>query len=205
MREAIMRPLWYGDRRDRVKWGALLYLADTLKLSTVVQVAYWRDKPNPDERTLELGNGHGEVPIPEAVWNHFSNLRNIEQLQRVTGYTIVVCDNVFEIAKREEYADRIIARLGDLPRPRLLFLDPDTGIQTGESAGVQHVAVADIQKFWTALDPGDVLAVYQHAGRRKAWFHKKQEQLRRTCKGARVSIIRSEIARDIAMLWTRRS
>jgi len=38
-----MQGLWYGDRRDRVKWGALAHLASRFRLVSILQVAYFRD------------------------------------------------------------------------------------------------------------------------------------------------------------------
>ena len=42
-----MRDWWYGDKRDIVKWGAILVLARKQSINTVLQVALYRpDSPN---------------------------------------------------------------------------------------------------------------------------------------------------------------
>jgi len=198
-----MQPLWYGDRRDRVKWGALSYLAERFDLSPIVQVAYCRDE---DDRKLELRDGHRKIAIPKAVWNHFSDLRDIERLGRATGRRIVVIDESFQERQRREYVKHVIDKLKQHPRPMLLFLDPDTGIQPDERAGVKHATTTDVREFWGSLQHHEVLAVYQHATRRGGWLHEKLDQLRSACNGSRVSAIQSpRIAKDVAMLWTQKT
>ena len=95
-----MQPLWYGDRRDRVKWGALLHLASRFELSPIIQVAYWRDKTG---KTLQIGTRRATIPIPAPVWNHFSDLRNIERLGQATGKHVIVIDESF-VDERHEYS-----------------------------------------------------------------------------------------------------
>ena len=64
-----MQGVWYGDRRDRVKWGALLHLVKTRSIPRIVQVSYYRDGA---DRMLETPEGR--VPVLPAVWGHFSDL-----------------------------------------------------------------------------------------------------------------------------------
>jgi hypothetical protein len=197
-----MRPLWYGDRRDRVKWGALFYLASTFNLSPIIQVAFWRDTT---KKTLELGNGRGHAPIPKPVWDHFSDLRGIERLGRVAGRRIVVVDDLFRERQRRDYVGHIVDRLNRFAHPKLLFLDPDTGIQVDKFASAKHATSTDVREIWTALNRGDVFAIYQHASRRRAWVGKKQDQLRAACGGSPVFAIRSpEVSKDVAVLWTQK-
>jgi hypothetical protein len=40
--EAKMQDIWYGDKRDRVKWSALVHLARAQQLSKIIQVAFYR-------------------------------------------------------------------------------------------------------------------------------------------------------------------
>ncbi len=198
-----MQPLWYGDRRDRVKWGALLYLAERFNLSPIIQVAFWRDET---VKTLKIGSEHRSIPLSTAVWKHFSDLRTIERLAQATSKRIVVIDDPFEESRCREYIKRINQRIVRHTRPKLLFLDPDTGIQPDRSARAVHATITDVRELWTTLTRGDLLAIYQHASRRRNWMRKKQDQLRWACKGSRVFAIRSpEISKDVAMLWTRKA
>jgi len=198
-----MRPIWYGDRRDRVKWGALWHIAEKLDLSPIIQVAYWR---NETERTLVLGGDDGKTPIPEPVWNHFSNMRGVEQVGRTNGREIVVLDDPFEELKRREYVGHVIEAFSRYTRPKLLFLDPDTGIQPDRTASAKHATITDVLEFWDALLRGDVLAVYQHASRRDNWIQRSRNLLRSACTGSLVSCIRSpDVAKDVAVLWAEKT
>jgi len=198
-----MQPLWYGDRRDRVKWGALFHLASRFELSPIIQVAYWRDKTL---KTLQIGTRRETVHILGSVWNHFSNLRNIERLGQAAGKLVIVIDESFLSRKRREYVKQIIEKIRRYSAPKLLFLDPDTGIQHDGSAGAEHASITDVREFWAALNRNDVLAAYPHANRRTGWIDKKQDQLSLACNGSRVSAIRSSgISQDVALLWTRKS
>lgn len=80
-----MKDLYYGDRRDRVKWGALTFLANRYNVSTILQVAYLRE-----HALISLETDVGPTPIPEAVWRQFSNLRSVETLGSAIGHSIVV-------------------------------------------------------------------------------------------------------------------
>ena len=102
-----MQDIWYGDRRDRVKWGALVHLARTQRLSKIVQVAFYRDLHNPRLQTDE-----GMVPIPKEVWNHFSNLRNIQKLEELISIEIIVLDRTFKPRERRQYIRQVIQDLG---------------------------------------------------------------------------------------------
>src|SRR5262245_17838305 len=119
-----MQGLWYGDRRDRVKWGALALLAGRFRLASIMQIAYYRDGV---ERLLRTDTG--QDTIPDAVWKHFADLAGIERLSEVLGVEIRVYGEVFDPRKREEYVAGVLHTAEQRPRPRLLFLDPDTGIE----------------------------------------------------------------------------
>jgi len=75
--------------------------------------------------------------------------------------------------KREKYFDR-------LPGNVDLFLDPDTGIATG-NAGRKHVKASELRRLLTNSDR--VLMVYQHSARGS--FHE------------RLCVIRDTVSRDI--------
>jgi len=151
-----MQGLWYGDRRDRVKWGALAHLAKRFRLASILQVAYFRDGV---ERLLKTDTG--EHAIPEPVWKHFADLAAVEGLSRILGVEIHVHVDVFDPKKRKKYIDDVLCAAEKHPRPRLLFLDPDTGIQPG-TLKPEHVSAEEITRLWRALGAGEVLAVCQH-------------------------------------------
>src|SRR5712692_3046326 len=112
-----MQEIWNGDRRDRVKWGALLYLAGAVPVCEVLHVAFLKKEPLP---VLEIENG--EVPLAEAVWRHFGDLQRVVGLGSSLGVTISVFDRPFEPRTRDEYVDAVIAALSEIKPPRLVFL-----------------------------------------------------------------------------------
>jgi len=193
-----MQGLWYGDRRDRVKWGALAHLVDRFDLASILQVAYFRDGA---ERLLKTDLG--EHPIPAEVWKHFADLAAIERLSEALGVEIRVYGEVFDPRKREEYIVGVLSAAGQRPRPRLLFLDPDTGIEPG-SLKPEHASSSEIARLWKALDLGEVLAVYQHAPHEAAWVAQSVQRMAKVCDGIDVRSIQGTVAGDVAILWARK-
>jgi hypothetical protein len=65
--------------------------------------------------------------------------------------------------------------------PKVILLDPDTGMAPDSGGGRAHVRGTEIEQFWAgALTPGDWLAVYQHRPRGMAdasWKHMKKQRL----------------------------
>jgi hypothetical protein len=195
-----MQGLWYGDRRDRVKWGALAHLASRFHLVSIVQVAYLRDGL---DRFLTT-----DLPEPErindAVWTHFADLAAIEHLAADLGVqTIKVHVDTFDPKKRQDYLDGLLKAAAISPRPRLLFLDPDTGIQPGKLTP-EHASLREITSVWRALDVGEVLALYQHAPHQADWVEQSINRMKSACEDAAVHAIRGTVARDVAVLWTRK-
>lgn len=194
-----MQGLWYGDRRDRVKWGALIHLAKTRAVPSIVQVAYYRDE---SDRRLETSEG--QVPLPEGVWEHFSDLRHIERLAQATGVSIVVLDDAFEPPHRRKYIAAVVHKLKATPKPTIVFLDPDTGIEPGKADSV-HVTKKDMAEVWAVLSAKDILAVYQHADHTNTWQQDRTRKMVEACGGAKVHAITGVgMAADVAVLWCRK-
>jgi hypothetical protein len=207
-----MQGLWYGDKRDRVKWGALVYLSREQKISCIVQVAYFRHGPD-----LKLQINECEVEreeeLPQEVWNHFSDLMHIERLGDAIGKIIVVLDHklklIFDPYKRNDYITAIVSEIKN-PKivsemknrsPKIVFLDPDTGIEPN-TRKPEHVAIKDMQEIWKALSMGDLLAVYQHSDRTEKWLPARKKTMSSACGGAYINTITGKgIASDVAMLW----
>jgi len=195
-----MRGIWYGDRRDRLKWGGLVHLARKYGIKSIVQVAYLRwDTP------VSISSGTEESQIDELVWDHFSDVRQVERLGERLGIAIRVIDRTFEANKRAEYVQHAIAEIERSSGPRIVALDPDTGIAPSRPKP-EHVSVTDLVAFWEALERGDILVVYQHAWRSKDWLEKAKSRLAEVCLGAAIeAIVGAEIASDAALLWSRKS
>jgi hypothetical protein len=193
-----MQGLWYGDRRDRVKWGALAHLVDRFKLASILQVAYFRDGV-----ARLLKTDLGECPIADDVWKHFADLAAIERLSEALGVEVRVYGKLFDPRKREDYVEGVLSAAGQGSRPRLLFLDPDTGIEPG-TLKPEHASSREIARLWSSLDHGEVLAVYQHAPHETAWVEKSVERMAKACQGATVLSIQGTVAADVAILWARK-
>jgi len=138
------------------------------------------------------------VPIPQKVWDHFSNLRNIEKLGDSTGIEIIVLDR--ELGERRQYIREMAQRIRQYTAdPKVVFLDPDTGIEP-QAPKLKHVTIRDIQEIWEALEPDDWLAVYQHAYRRGNWCEESKDKFRRACGVEQVTAFLGEkIAADVAV------
>jgi hypothetical protein len=147
-----MRDDWYGDKRDLVKWGCLLRLAQKHEAKTIVQIAFYRAT-----RKWPAIEGLDEPKvIPEAVRAHF---RSIRRGIGTTPYDVVVCRDEFipSRSKREEYTSKVVAELSRHKRPLVVLLDPDTGLEP-ESGKLkpEHVRAVDVTATWQALHDGDV-------------------------------------------------
>lgn len=79
-----MRDEWYGDKRDLVKWGILIVLAEQAGLQHIVQIAYYRPT------TWPLLNIDGiDVPIPPPVLSHSRNVGDVIRLGGHVRITVV--------------------------------------------------------------------------------------------------------------------
>lgn len=197
-----MQPIWNGDRRDRVKWGAIYHLSDKHRIRDIVWVVFKRDETEPTlclyETDPTLRKPDSTLPIPDRVWSHFSDLERINELFD-HGRTVHVFSEPFEHQSRKEYISAVITLLSRVRKPCLVFLDPDIGIEP-RKATVEHVTVDEIRKIWDILKPRDILLVYQHANHTGNW-QPNYEKLADACH-AHVSAIRSPtIADDVALLW----
>src|SRR5437867_10009089 len=70
-----MKDAWYSDKRDLVKWGTLLRLAEIRESPAILQVAYYRPNSWP---TIEIDGRNYE--LPENVTAHFRRISNVRTL-----------------------------------------------------------------------------------------------------------------------------
>lgn len=190
-----MQGLWYGDRRDLVKWGTLIHLAKANGIYWIFQVAYLRH--------LKLKTEEKDIELPKEVWNHFSDLRHIKSLGDATGLEIIVLDQTFNPLKRHYYISSISLNLKEIKTQKIVFLDPDTGIAP-KKAKAEHVTEEDMKDIWAVLLNDDLLVVYQHANRTKTWLSeriKKMSSALAINKDDIKHIYSKAIAPDMAMLW----
>ena len=171
-----MNVKWYGDKRDLIKWGSLLHLAKDQQIGTIFYVAMLTPHDSSPILTVD-NNTHS---IDGAVWNHFRCLEDIRRLGDAAGVNIDLHMASFTHQNRSGYFDAVIVRIHDLPSPKIVFLDPDTGlaVQTGTS---EHVKPLELVRIWQGLSGGDWLVLYQHSSRSKTWKEDKKRQFQSAC------------------------
>jgi hypothetical protein len=134
-----MRTQWYGDKRDLVKWATLFHLCRKHSIKTIIQIPFL-PKENGCEHRLEID---GEsVDFPREVWQHFRDLDHVKELE---GMNIEVLRHEFSHRARQVYWNEVKLRLGQIGEPKIVFLDPDTGIEPGK-AGRKHVLRSETPK-----------------------------------------------------------
>lgn len=189
-----MQTQWYGDKRDLVKWGTLVHLCTEHKLRTIIQVPFLTD----GEVSHKLSVDNLPCEFPMAVWRHFRDLRHIKRLGRSAGLSIRIIPDPFSHGQRALYIQRVCRLIHETSkRPKVVFLDPDTGIEPAR-ASKRHVKVAEIELLWWHLCKGDWLVLYQHALRRKDWPREQSSKFAAGCKGTRVRTFScGSIAKDV--------
>jgi hypothetical protein len=193
-----MQDWYYADHRDLLKWGVLMLLARQHRLSRIVQIAYLRPSVFPK---IDLGGQEKELS-PE-VRLHFRRINNITALRN--GISISVFDEFFEDRKAyEEAAMRYLASLAG--EPRLVFLDPDTGLEPEGRPELKHVLGREAYAIWSELKSNEVFAFYQHKTNRngKPWIEEKRMQLEKALKvkEGTVQVGKSmKIANDVVILY----
>ena len=193
-----MRDQYYGDKRDLIKWGVLLHLAEEYGLQRIIQVAYLRAT---SWGKLEIDGK--EYPLPERVTHHFRNVRNIRYL--TDDPVIQVLDSPF--SDRDTYLSEILSAVGATHGANcLLSLDPDTGSEPRSRHDWEHVLDSEINEIWGALRDGDVLVCYQHQPNRNGqeWIKPKRAQFARAlavnCDAVKVGKA-EQIARDVVFFY----
>jgi len=196
-----VRDAYYADNRDIVKWGVLLHIAREFDLARILQVAYLRGSAWGD---LEVDGQR--VPLPHEVVAHFRDVRDVARMTDRPHIDVLA----EPYGDREEYAqlvrERILERVPG--EKRLVFLDPDTGLQPAHPKP-EHVLESGLRATWDAMLPGDVLAFYQHQTNRdnEPWIEPKRVQFESALGlkpgTAKVAHGRT-IARDVAFFYCAR-
>ncbi len=194
-----MRERWFGDDRDLVKWSSLIHAGRQHGVSRILQVAYIRADEKPVVSVADK-----QTAVDATVWSFFRDLRRVRELGFATGIPIDIISDAFDPRLRTDYESIVVrairAQLGTL----LLYLDPDTGLQPRRANGC-HVSRDEVQKYWSALRPGDVLALYQHARHNKTWIADVRSELSALCDDASVQVARSgDIGTDVALLFVKK-
>ena len=170
-----MKDIWYADKRDIVKWGGLINLCQVNNISTIVQVAYYREEALP-----KLKFKGKLVTFPEQVQGHFRNIEKIKELGNVTGINIDVFKKPFNNDSRNEYQQTLIRKINAITKTKIVFLDPDNGLAPG-ICKEEHVKSEEVSDIWKNLLPRDILVFYQHLFRKPGWAEINKDKLARAC------------------------
>jgi hypothetical protein len=162
-----MRDRWYGDKRDIVKWGAILVLARKQSINTVLQVALYR--PDPPKKYHLTINGTTEF-LPNEVIRHFRDIDQIKRIEKKAKIRIHIHKDLFQWRPgfrtredfRKSYFNEVARKITEYREAVIVFLDPDTGIAP-KTYGYEHVTPKEIKTILRAMKPGDWLLFYQHA------------------------------------------
>lgn len=163
-----MKPEYYGDKRDLIKWAVLYHIAEQFNCKIILQIAYYRDS--------RFGNvvlDGKEKEIPSEILEHFRNLQNVTKIK--SDFKVDVFDELFK--NRKEYLKSVKAKIAKHNQERLIvFLDPDTGLET-EKPKMEHVLKTELCELWGDLKSGSFLVLYQHQFRNKNWKNIRRGQL----------------------------
>ena len=195
-RRHLVQHIWYGDRRDWVKWGTVLHLVRRHRIPTVVQVAFLR-------RPL-LTSDDGQWPIADEIWQHFRSLHQIRERGRRCQLDVAVFDTLFDHKRRDDYMRAVIRELEARLGPKLVLLDPDTGVAPAR-LGAEHVRVEEIHRVWQVMRSGDWLVLYQHQSRDSEWCSKAKKKFERACQHVPVHTFTSKVAPDVAFFAAART
>jgi hypothetical protein len=189
---------YYADDRDLLKWSVLVLLAQRYGLSRIIQVAYLRPSIFP---MIDIGGQ--ETELPPQVRTHFRNIHNITALRG--NVSISVFDRVF--GDRKAYQDALTQYLSECgPELRLVFLDPDTGLEPGGRPDFKHVLDAEAHAIWSRLKAKEVFAFYQYKTNRtgKPWIEEKRIQLEQAIKVKEGTVLVGKslaIANDVVIYY----
>ena len=185
-----MKDVWYSDKRDLVKWGTLVRLAEARQATAILQVAYYRPNSWP---TIEIDGIACE--LPETVTAHFRKITNANRIS--TRLQIIVFDSLWK--DRGQYIQEVRQQIRDLPPNSVVFLDPDTGLAPVRRNGLQHVLESELNVIWGELRKGDLLVFYQHQTNRngRPWMDEKKRQFERSL-DPEPRVVKIAHARDIA-------
>ncbi|MGA2233685.1 MAG: hypothetical protein ABSH22_22495, partial [Tepidisphaeraceae bacterium] len=166
-----MKDQWFGDKRDVVKWGVLLTLAERFSAARILQIAYYR----PSAFGPLIIDGQ-QSAVPLEVLQLFRDIRGAAAIN--SRIRVTIYDNVF--LDRAAYQHGVLALLqGFIAERCVVFLDPDTGLEPQGNADLQHVLDAEVQAIWNNMKPMDIFVFYQHQTNRagQEWIEPKRTQL----------------------------
>jgi hypothetical protein len=159
-----MKDEWFSDHLDLAKWAIVHRLASDHGLRRVDHIAFFRRSAPPG-----ILCGGRTVPVDDAVWSYFRDWKRMEK-EALAGLEVRIFDKEWLEVSRTDYVADAVRWLGGRTGAGLVLLDPDTGLEPDKVSNETHVLYSEVKDIWSALNSGDVLAIYQHAPRGwKGW------------------------------------
>ena len=189
-----MKPEWYGDKRDLVKWSVLFRLAEGNGYKNILQVAYYHS---------DTDKAWWKKEMPVEVRKHFRDLHNITNM--TDRFQIAVIDNDF--CDRKVYKKLVLDKLKEYDGKEIIvFFDPDTGLEPPKTkVSFNHVTNDEASEIWDALKPNQMLVLYQHktsrADKAGAWKLDKKKQLERAIKSQVELAEMPDIDKEVVFYW----
>jgi len=168
-----MRPEWYADKRDLVKWSVLITLAKKNNIKRVVYVVYLGES-----NWLPIQIDEKKSDLPREVLTHFRDIADIKRMEN-KELKITIIDAPFRQEDRGAYTASLLRSIKGISENIILFLDPDTGLEPPNGkASEKHIKEDELSDIWTALRKDSFLVLYQHAPqyKRNGWISPKKQQ-----------------------------
>ncbi len=122
-----MRDWFYGDKREIVKWGTILAIAQRHSIWRVLQVAMYR----PDREDHQLAFDCYSVSLPKVVVSHFRDLDHIQQLAEAGNLKIDVHKDTFQwssgFRSREDFRRAYFDKVTCSDLPPVIDTTPELG------------------------------------------------------------------------------
>jgi hypothetical protein len=187
-----MKESWYGDKRDLLKWSAVLHLCKQHRIESVFHVAMVTE---PEPHTI-IAEGQ-RVDVEKPVWQHFRSLENTLRLFRKDYLHIF--DRPFTHKGRAHYFTEAVDELKALAGRKLVLLDPDTGLEPTKVTE-KHITLRECITVWSSLAPSDLLLLYQHSWRAADWKDAATKKLEDALDHAPLIKFEAPFATDVVLL-----
>ena len=168
-----MRPEWYADKRDLVKWSVLITLAKKNNIKRVVYAVYLGES-----NWLPIQIDGKKSDLPREVLTHFRDIADIKRMEN-KELKITIIDAPFRQEGRGAYTASLLRSIKEISENIILLLDPDTGLEPPNGkASEKHIKEDELSDIWTALRKDSFLVLYQHAPqyKRNGWISPKKQQ-----------------------------
>lgn len=203
---------YFGDDRDYFKYDLITSILKDIIFENYVFIPMLTNEPHSnkegEKRPKEDGGKSKELYL-------FIGNRSPKRLSRWKGWLNDYVKNyktvepVDETFFKDDARDRYWGIFAELLKEKnaLIFLDPDTGVESGAKSylkgeGEKYILNKEITLFYDKLDSSSVLMIYQHLQRNRTKHEgdvsKKLEQLKASNKSAFVCAYREK---DLAFLF----